>query len=98
MEPQRIIRATGIAAFVWVGITVVGLVRGASGPSPDPTQLLLRLTVGPLALLLVGNVLAWLVNRLRMRAGPGPSAGATALPRCEPDGALARGRTESRSI
>ena len=75
MEPRQIVRATGVAAFVWVGVTVVGLVQGSSGPAPDPTHLLLRLTMGPLVLLLVGNALAWLVGRMKGREDSAPIHG-----------------------
>ena len=67
MESQHIVRAAGIAAVGWVGVVVAALVRGSSGPVPDPTQLLLRLTIGPLAFLLAGNAVAWLVNRVSAR-------------------------------
>lgn len=67
MEPRKIVRAAGIAAVAWVGVVAVGLVRGSSGPAPDPTELLFRLTLGPLVLLMAGNGLAWLVDRAKRR-------------------------------
>jgi hypothetical protein len=68
MKARQIVRVAGVAAVAWVGIVVAGLVHGASGPAPDPDQLLIRLTLGPLALLAAGNALAWLAARMERRA------------------------------
>lgn len=65
MEPRHIVRATAVAALGWVGVIAVSLVRGSTGPAPDPTDLLLQLILGPMALLAVGNGLAWLMERMR---------------------------------
>jgi hypothetical protein len=74
MEPRRIIRAAGIASVAWVGINAGSLVQNSAGPAPEPTHVLFRLIAGPLVFLLVGNALAWLVNRARKgeRAAPDP--------------------------
>jgi hypothetical protein len=74
MNPRRIIQASGIASVAWVGINAARLVQNSSGPAPEPTHLLFGLIAGPLVFLLVGNVLAWLVNRAGTgeRAAPGP--------------------------